>query len=44
MADKPSVIVDPHFRKMAEIFSPADLRRLNELVTVVWGKDEPMPP
>jgi hypothetical protein len=34
MPDKTKVIVDPHFRRMSEIFSPADL---------VWGKDEPMP-
>jgi phosphoglycerate dehydrogenase-like enzyme len=40
---KPIVIVDPHYRRMAEIFSPADRRRLDELVEVVWGKDEPMP-
>jgi phosphoglycerate dehydrogenase-like enzyme len=43
MSDKPVVIVDPNFRLMDEIFSPADQQRLHELVTVVWGKDEPMP-
>lgn len=43
MSDKPIVIVDPHFRKMAEIFAPADLERLHHLVEVVWGRDEPMP-
>ncbi len=43
MADKPVVIVDPHFRTMDEIFSPADRERLYRTVTVVWGQDEPMP-
>lgn len=40
---KPIVVVDPHFRQMAEIFAPEDLRRLHDLVEVVWGKDDPMP-
>lgn len=43
MSDKPIVIVDPYFRKMAEIFSPAALERLHHLVEVVWGQDAPMP-
>lgn len=42
-ATKSVVIVDPHFRKIAEIFSSADLTRLHDLVEVVWGKDDPMP-
>ncbi len=37
------VIVDPSFRRMDEIFSPGDQRRLRELVDVVWGQDERMP-
>ncbi len=37
------VIVDPSFRRMDEIFSPADRQRLSDLVDVVWGRDEPMP-
>lgn len=40
---KSKVIVDPHFRRMDEIFSPADKQRLEDLVDVVWGHDEPMP-
>ena len=40
---KSKVIVDPSFRRMDEIFSPDDQRRLHELVDVVWGKDERMP-
>jgi phosphoglycerate dehydrogenase-like enzyme len=43
ISNKPVVLVDPHFRKMNEIFSAADLARLNDLVEVVWGRDEPMP-
>lgn len=43
MCSKPLVIVDPHFRRMDEIFAPADRARLHDLVDVVWGKDEPMP-
>jgi phosphoglycerate dehydrogenase-like enzyme len=42
-AQKPLVIVDPHFRKMAEVFAPADLERLRAVARVVWAKDEPMP-
>lgn len=40
--DKPSVVVDPHPRRMAEIFSPGDLERLHDTVEVVWGRDERM--
>ncbi len=40
---KQKVIVDPSFRRMDEIFSPADQARLRDLVDVVWGVDEPMP-
>lgn len=39
---KNTVIVDPHFRRMDEIFSRADKQRLHDLVDVVWGHDEPM--
>ena len=43
MPSKPTVLVDPFFRKMEEIFSPADMRRLPEVVDVVWGRSEQMP-
>lgn len=43
MPDKPRVVVDPHFRRMGEIFATEDLDRLHSLVNVVWGQDEPMP-
>lgn len=44
MSDKSIVIVDPHFRRMDEIFSPEDRARLYDTVEVVWGKDEPNGP
>lgn len=43
MNNKPAVIVDPHFRRMSEIFTPQDRERLNDLVNVIWGSDDPMP-
>lgn len=44
MAAKPVVILDPHFRRMDEIFEPEDLHRLRGFADVVWGRDEPIPP
>jgi phosphoglycerate dehydrogenase-like enzyme len=41
--ERRKVIVDPHFRRMTEIFSAADAERLAGAVDVVWGRDEPMP-
>lgn len=41
MPDK--VILDPRFRRLANVFSAEDLARVHELAEVVWGKDEPMP-
>jgi len=43
MSSKPIVVVDPYFRRMSEVFGPADLEQLHSIVEVVWGKDEPMP-
>ena len=43
MIRKPPVLVDPHFRRMEEIFSPSDRERLHDTVEVVWGRDEQMP-
>lgn len=40
---KSTIIVDPSFRRMDEIFSSADRGRLYELANVVWGRDDPMP-
>lgn len=43
MERKQIVIVDPSFRRMAEIFHPDDRERLQGMAEVVWGRDEPMP-
>lgn len=43
MTARPRVIVDPHFRSMGDVFSPADAHRLADVVDVVWGRDDPMP-
>jgi phosphoglycerate dehydrogenase-like enzyme len=43
MSEKPTVIVDPHGRRMGEIFHPDDVRRLREMAEVVWARDDPMP-
>src|SRR5436309_1827709 len=40
---KPVVILDPHFRRMDEIFRPADLARLCSFSRVVWAQDPPIP-
>ena len=44
MSKKINVLVDPAFRRMAEIFSVADQARLYEVAEVIWGQDEPMDP
>jgi len=43
MPDKQKVILDPHFRKIDEIFAPDDLNRLQTMAEVIWAQDEPMP-
>lgn len=43
MAERLTVLVDPHFRRMDEIFAPEDRARLEALAQVRWGRDEPMP-
>jgi phosphoglycerate dehydrogenase-like enzyme len=40
---KDKVILDPHFRRMANIFVKEDLERLENVCDLVWAKDEPMP-
>lgn len=37
------VLVDPHPRRMNEVFAPKDVARLEELADVIWARDEPMP-
>jgi len=41
MAEK--VILDPAFRRLDNIFTPEDLKRLYSMADIVWGKDEQMP-
>ena len=43
MTSKPTVLVDPSFRRMDEIFSEEDMRRMPDIVDVIWGRSEPMP-
>jgi phosphoglycerate dehydrogenase-like enzyme len=40
---QPNVLLDPSFRKLAEIFEPSDLARLHRFANVIWERDEPMP-
>ena len=40
---KQKVILDPHFRRMANILTPEDLGRLRAVADVIWAKDDPMP-
>lgn len=40
---KPSVIVAPHFRTVAEIFRTQALERIHNCADVVWATDDPMP-
>lgn len=37
------VLLDPSFRRMANIFAEEDLRRLRAAADVVWASDEPAP-
>ena len=37
------VILDPSFRRLANIFTDADLARLHAAADIVWAQDEPMP-
>ncbi|MEO1065332.1 MAG: NAD(P)-dependent oxidoreductase [Actinomycetota bacterium] len=43
VSERPSVIVDPAFRRMDEIFDPSTNEELRDRFRVVWGRDEPMP-
>jgi phosphoglycerate dehydrogenase-like enzyme len=40
---KPKILLDPAFRRMANIFSAPDLARIHAAAEVIWGKDEPCP-
>lgn len=40
---RPQVLLDPHFRRLEEIFCPDDLARLHKMADIVWGRNKPMP-
>ena len=40
---KPTVIIDPDWRRMDELFSPAAKAALFDIYNVVWGRDGPVP-
>jgi phosphoglycerate dehydrogenase-like enzyme len=40
---KEKVLLDPNFRRMANIFRQEDLDRLRAVCDVIWAVDEPMP-
>lgn len=42
-SSKQKVILDVAFRRLDEVFHPADLEHLHAIADVVWGRDEPMP-
>ena len=42
MSNKPHILIDPHPRRMDEIFTPEDRRRLESEAELVWAKDEPI--
>jgi phosphoglycerate dehydrogenase-like enzyme len=43
MTDKRKILLDPNFRRLGEIFEPADLERLKSLADLVWARDERAP-
>lgn len=40
----PKVLVDPHFRRMDDVFAPQDLARLHRFAEVIWGRDTQIGP
>lgn len=43
MTASPQAVIDMFGRRVDEIFSESDQRRLRDTVQVVWARDEPMP-
>ena len=41
---KPIAVLDPQWRRLDELFTPEDLKRLGEMCDLVWAKNEPLPP
>src|SRR4051812_3539181 len=40
---KEKVLLDPSFRRLANIFTDEDLGRLHAVADVLWARDEPAP-
>ncbi len=40
---KPKILLDPFFRRMANIFTPQDLARLHAAAEILWGQDQAAP-
>lgn len=40
---KPTLILDPHWRQMRELFSETSLAQLHGMFDIVWGQDAPIP-
>jgi len=40
---KEKILLDPHFRRMENIFAERDLARLHAVADVLWARDDPMP-
>lgn len=40
---RPKVLLDPHWRRMDELFAADVLAALNSECDIIWGKDDPMP-
>lgn len=43
MNDLPKILIDPHGRRMEEIFDPEDLKRLSSAARIVWAQNEKAP-
>ncbi|RWQ78411.1 MAG: hydroxyacid dehydrogenase [Mesorhizobium sp.] len=43
MPTKPVLILDPHWRRIDELFSNSDLAELGQKCEIVWGHNESMP-
>ena len=40
---RPAIVLDPHWRRIAELFSEADRAELQARYEVIWGQDAPAP-
>lgn len=40
---RPKILLDPHWRRMDELFAPDVRSALQDACHIIWGKDHPMP-